>query len=99
VAPDWCHFAQRVPRSRDHRLVKATTLAYEDEKFSYLIAVRPDLFVPPGSDRILARPSIGKVEANFKLCRRDGSSALVSITKRDAAAFKAAKKKDWGDEY
>nr|QQZ50485.1 methyltransferase domain-containing protein [Phenylobacterium glaciei] len=25
VAPDWCHFVQRLPRSRDHRLAKAPT--------------------------------------------------------------------------
>lgn len=98
TAPDWCHFAQRVARTRDHRLVKASTLAYEDEKFSYLIAVREQFFEPASADRILARPAMGKVEGTLKLCRRDGSCALVKITKRDSAAFKQAKKKDWGDE-
>src|SRR6202000_2264000 len=50
AAPYWCHFAQRVPRSRDHRIVKSSTLAYEDEKFSYLIAVRKELFEAATAD-------------------------------------------------
>ncbi|HEX4284856.1 MAG TPA: small ribosomal subunit Rsm22 family protein [Terracidiphilus sp.] len=99
VAPDWCHFTQRVPRSRDHRLVKSSTLAYEDEKFSYLIAVRENLFKAATADRILTQPSHGKVERTLKLCQRDGTSALVKITRRDATAFRRAKKKDWGDEF
>ena len=99
AAPDWCHVAQRVPRTRDHRFVKSSALGYEDEKFSYLIAVRENLFAPPAANRILVRPSIGRAEAAFKLCCRDGSCGLVNITKRDPAAFKYAKKKEWGDEF
>lgn len=99
TAPDWCHFAQRVPRSRDHRIVKSSTLAYEDEKFSYLIVVRERLFEPAQADRILAWPEIDRGQAILKLCRRDGGCELVKIAKRDAAEFKRAKKSEWGDEY
>lgn len=38
--PDWCHFAQRVPRSREHRLAKGGELGWEDEKFIYVAASR-----------------------------------------------------------
>ena len=33
-APDWCHFAQRLPRLRAHIQVKGAELPFEDEKFS-----------------------------------------------------------------
>ena len=36
VDPDWCHFAQRLPRSRAHREVKGAALAFESS------AVAPD---------------------------------------------------------
>ena len=40
AAGDWCHFSARVPRTQEHRRLKAGSLSYEDEKFSYLIATR-----------------------------------------------------------
>jgi ribosomal protein RSM22 (predicted rRNA methylase) len=98
IAPDWCHFQQRVARSRDHMILKAAEVPYEDEKFSYLIAVRENLFRPADAGRILARPQIDNRAFTAKVCKPDGSAALVSILKRDKAAFKQARKKDWGDE-
>jgi ribosomal protein RSM22 (predicted rRNA methylase) len=98
AVPDWCHFVQRVARSRDHMLLKSAELAYEDEKFSYLIAVREPLFQPASQPRILARPEVGMKTINVKLCKLDGSAQLMTVTKRDAHAFKRAKKKIWGDE-
>lgn len=96
--PDWCHFAQRVQRTRDHMLVKSAEVPWEDEKFSYVIFVRDHLFTPAQQDRILAQPEITKTGTAAKLCRLDGQAQLVQIRKRDAAAFKSMKKKDWGDE-
>src|SRR4051794_38840682 len=34
--PDWCHFTQRLPRSRALKRLKAAELPYEDEKFIYV---------------------------------------------------------------
>lgn len=98
IPPDWCHFVQRVQRSRDHMVLKSADVPWEDEKFSYLIAVREDLFRAADQHRILAQPEKRKNEIDIKLCRTDGQSAFVRIRKRDSAAFKAIKKKDWGDE-
>ena len=39
-APDWCHFATRLARSRDHKLLKGADAPFEDEKFCYLVALR-----------------------------------------------------------
>lgn len=98
VAPDWCHFVQRVQRTRDHMLLKSADVPWEDEKFSYLIAVRDSVFTPAGKDRILAPPEIRKTGIEAKLCRLDGGCEFVQIRKRDSAAFKKMRKKDWGDE-
>ncbi|WP_022720531.1 small ribosomal subunit Rsm22 family protein, partial [Rhodopseudomonas sp. B29] len=35
TAPDWCHFVQRLPRSKLHQQLKAAEVPFEDEKFSY----------------------------------------------------------------
>jgi len=98
AAGDWCHFAQRVSRTRDHMILKGAELPYEDEKFSYLIAVRESSFEPAARNRILSRPETGKAGLVAKLCKIDGRCELVSIPRRDKVEFRRAKKKDWGDE-
>lgn len=97
VAPDWCHFAQRIERSRDHRLLKGADLPYEDEKFSYLIAVREALFSAARLGRILARPERETNLIRIKLCATDGALRHVRILRRDKHAYKSAKKMEWGD--
>jgi len=97
--PDWCHFAQRIERSRDHRLLKSADLPYEDEKFSYLIAVREPYFTEPYSARILARPNRQQNSIALKLCQPDGAANIVTIHRRDKDLFKQAKKKGWGDNF
>jgi ribosomal protein RSM22 (predicted rRNA methylase) len=99
LSPDWCHFAQRIERSRDHRLVKSASLSYEDEKFSYLIAVRESVFTPASAARILARPKKTKISIKLKLCQQNGMANLVTISRRDKPAYTRGKKKDWGDEF
>jgi ribosomal protein RSM22 (predicted rRNA methylase) len=95
--PDWCHFAVRLQRSRDHMSAKAATLSYEDEKFAYLVAVRPELYVAPDEARVLDRPETSKIGVAVKLCGTDGALHLATVPKRDRAAFGRAKKLKWGD--
>ena len=93
-APDWCHFAQRLPRLRAHIQLKGAELPFEDEKFSYVVLTRE----PPANRfaRVLALPAIGKVEVAAKLCTADGVE-IAKVPRRDKAAYAKARRWGWGD--
>jgi ribosomal protein RSM22 (predicted rRNA methylase) len=95
VPPDWCHFSRRVARSRVHRLTKNADVPWEDEKFIYLAASRAPAARRLG--RVLAPPRTGSGKVELKLCLPDGSAEYRLLTKRDGAAFKAARRAGWGD--
>ncbi|MFF2651936.1 small ribosomal subunit Rsm22 family protein [Streptomyces sp. NPDC058045] len=102
IAPgaDWCHFSARVSRSSLHRRVKGGSLAYEDEKFSYVAAVRPELFTPrPAAARITRRPQIRKGQVLLELCAADGTLGGATVTKRHGTAYRAARDTGWGDPW
>lgn len=93
VAPDWCHFAVRLNRSRRHRQAKRAETSFEDEKFAYLIAVRATR--PAEGARILSRPQRSKAGIAFKLCQANGiETRRVGVRQGD---FAAARRLDWGD--
>ena len=95
VAPDWCHFAARVPRSRLHREAKGGTVPWEDEKFIYLAASRH-----PAQDalpRIIAPERSQKSGLTFTLCEPGGSAAQRQFNKRDRGAYQAVRRLQWGD--
>lgn len=93
VAPDWCHFSVRLPRSRAHLVVKSAKVPFEDEKFSYLVAARAG--APLAAGRIIAPVQHGKAGHSLRICTNGRIDGTV-IRPRDAD-FKAAKKWDWGD--
>jgi ribosomal protein RSM22 (predicted rRNA methylase) len=92
---DWCHFSQRLSRSRDHRMVKGAELPFEDEKYSYVVLSRQKPTVP-AFDRVLAPPHITKSAVTVKLCTPDGLIMDVA-PRRDRDAYKARKNWRWGD--
>jgi ribosomal protein RSM22 (predicted rRNA methylase) len=94
LAPDWCHFSVRLPRSRDHMHAKKAAVPFEDEKFSYVAASRQPVAL--AGSRILAPPVETKAEISLKLCAENGLSQQ-SIARRDKAAYKRARKLEWGD--
>jgi ribosomal protein RSM22 (predicted rRNA methylase) len=98
VAPDWCHFSERLARSRDHRLAKAADLSFEDEKYSYVVAVRPTVDLAGYGARILAAPRSSKAGLTLKLCREDGTIAERTVPRRDRAAHAALRRARWGDQ-
>jgi ribosomal protein RSM22 (predicted rRNA methylase) len=93
-APDWCHFAQRLPRSRAHMQMKGAEVPFEDEKFSYVVLTREPL--AQRRSRVLAPPIVGKAEITAKLCTPDGVT-LARIPRRDKAAYASARRWSWGD--
>jgi ribosomal protein RSM22 (predicted rRNA methylase) len=95
IAPDWCHFVQRLTRSRAHKQVKDVDVPFEDEKFIYLALTRAPVARPTA--RVLAQPAITKVAATAKLCCADGTLQIASISRRDKPAFAAARRWNWGD--
>jgi ribosomal protein RSM22 (predicted rRNA methylase) len=95
TAPDWCHFARRVARSRLHRQAKGGEVPWEDEKFIYLAAARwPGR---PGRARVLAPPRAASGRMTLKLCRPDGEAAETLFSRRDGLAYRAARRVEWGD--
>jgi len=98
VAPDWCHFSVRLPRSRDHRLAKGAEASFEDEKFAYLLAARPQVEAQIPAGRILAHPRAGKPGIEFKVCEK-GASQLHFVARRDKSAHTRARRLGWGDAW
>src|SRR4051812_27536027 len=94
LAPDWCHFSQRLPRSQAHRQIKGAEVPFEDERFIYVALTR----TPPAAraTRVLAPPDVGKAEIAAKLCTQGGVE-LEKVPRRDKAAYAAARRWRWGD--
>jgi ribosomal protein RSM22 (predicted rRNA methylase) len=95
AAPDWCHFAQRLPRSRLHRLAKAADVPWEDEKFIYLAVARAPAALPAA--RVIAPPRRGKGHASLKLCLGEARAEVRLVSRRDGESYKRARRTDWGD--
>ena len=94
AAPDWCHFTQRLPRSRAHRQLKSAELPYEDEKFAYVALTRAPVARHPA--RVLAQPDVNKVEVTAKLCTAEGL-VIARIPRRAKGDYSAARRWRWGD--
>ena len=91
---DWCHFAQRIARSRLHRQAKAGELAYEDEKFSFAGMARL-----PGAaihGRIIRHPQIRPGHIHFELCTPQGLTSTV-VTRKQRALWARARDLHWGE--
>jgi ribosomal protein RSM22 (predicted rRNA methylase) len=93
--PDWCHFSQRLPRSRDHLKVKGASVPFEDERYSYVVAARRPA-AQANRARIIAPPEETKAGITLPLCDERGlHRAFVSRRERDA--FRLLRKAKWGD--
>jgi ribosomal protein RSM22 (predicted rRNA methylase) len=96
AAGDWCHFSQRLERTRKHRRIKGGSLGYEDEKFSYLIA--SPLALTSASARIVRHPLKHSGHVQLELCTGDGL-VRKTVTRSDKEAYKQARQAEWGDEF
>ncbi len=93
IAPDWCHFAQRVERSALHRRAKGGSMGYEDEKFSYVILSKTP--VEPCGPRILRHPYKGHGYVKLSLCTATGLET-VTATKKNKESYRTARQAQWG---
>jgi ribosomal protein RSM22 (predicted rRNA methylase) len=91
--PDWCHFSVRLPRSREHKLLKGAAAPFEDEKFCYLVAARQG---ESAKARILAPPRHSKAGVVVKLCDTNGLTEKF-LPKRNKARYESIRRKEWGD--
>jgi ribosomal protein RSM22 (predicted rRNA methylase) len=104
---DWCHFSVRVNRSSVHRRLKGGELGYEDEKFSYVAAVRSDapavaavtVAAVAASGRVLRRPTRGKGLVSLYLCTPSDGLAREVVSKRQGPDYRAARDVSWGDQW
>ena len=92
---DWCHFSQRLARSRDHMLLKDATVPFEDERYAYVVMVRERV---ARDARILAPPLETKPGLTFKLCDETGLRAQF-VASRDKTEYRRVKKRGWGDLF
>ncbi|KAA3599647.1 MAG: hypothetical protein D8M57_04150 [Candidatus Scalindua sp. AMX11] len=93
---DWCHFVERLDRSRIQRRLKNGVLGYEYEKYSYLLMSKYP--IPSDGKRIISRPNKTKHSVSFNICSEKNSHIVV--TKRENKnQFKIVKKSIRGDLY
>lgn len=92
----WCHFSERLERSREHRLLKEGNLGYEDEKYSYLILSKNRC--PQYSGRVLSHPQKRSGHIHLELCTAEGY-IKKTLSKSEGEIYKQAKKLDWGDSW
>ena len=93
---DWCHFSQRLARSRDHMIVKSASVPFEDERYAYLAASRAP--TAPAGARIIKPPVEQKPAILLPLCDASGAQ-LKTVPRRDKEQFRIARRKAWGDLY
>ena len=91
--PDWCHFSQRLQRSRTHMQIKGAQVPFEDERFAYVALTRTPVAHRPA--RVLAQPDVTKAAVVTKLCTADRLE-FESVPRRDKAAYNEARKRRWG---
>ena len=100
VEGDWCHFGARLQRSAVHRQAKGAELPYEDEKYSYVAAIRPaGVEVPAPHGRVVRRPQQRKGLVLLDLCLPDGTTRRELVSKSKGEVYRQARKISWGDQW
>ena len=93
---DWCHFSQRLARSREHMALKGASVPYEDERYSYVAVTRTP--AAHAAARILSTPLESTPGLTLKLCDAGGlRSAFVPA--RDKEEYRRVRKRGWGDLF
>ncbi|HET8668208.1 MAG TPA: small ribosomal subunit Rsm22 family protein [Terriglobales bacterium] len=96
AAGDWCHFSQRLERTGEHRRLKAASLGYEDEKFSYFVAAKLRSELP--DSRIVRHPLKHSGHVQLTLCTPEGLQR-ATIGKAKKQQYRLARKAEWGNAW
>lgn len=94
---DWCHFSQRLARSRDHMIAKGAKVPFEDERYAY-VAVSRTSMGHAGRARIIKPPVQAKPGITLPVCEASGLRNAF-VARRDKDVFRVARKKEWGDLF
>ena len=95
---DWCHFAARVNRTSRHRRLKSAELGHEDEKFSYVVAVRSTT-PAHAANRVIRHPLQRKGLVTLRLCTAEGGTAERPVPRSRREDYRAARDTAWGDAW
>lgn len=94
---DWCHFSQRLARSRDHMIAKGARVPFEDERYAYVAVSRAPV-ARHASARIIKPLVEAKPGITLPLCEVSGLRNAF-VARRDKDGFRVARKKEWGDLF
>ena len=94
VGVAWCHFLARLDRSPLQRTVKGAARSWEDEPFSYVAVGRTAGAATPRI--VLGRPRHRPGRIELRICV-DGRIEQQVLSRRDGAAWRAARDLAWGD--
>lgn len=92
---DWCHFTERVSRTKLQKQIKGTDVPFEDEKFSYIAVSKNE--AEHAERRVIRHPVINPGRIALKLCSKNGIED-INVTKKNPD-FKKARKSDCGDSF
>ena len=93
---DWCHFGARLNRTSLQRRLKGGELAYEDEKYAYVLAVRGA--GSPVKARVIRRPRPLPGRVALRLCKPEGVRD-ETVERARRADYRLARKVAWGDVW
>ena len=94
---DWCHFSERLQRSRDHMIAKGAHVPFEDERYAY-VAVSRTPVAHSFSARIIKPVMNSKPGITLPLCEASGLRDQF-VARREKELFRATRKKEWGDLF
>lgn len=94
TSADWCHRPIRIARSGSHRAAKQASLAYEDEKFSYVVLTR-ETPASRAEARIVRKPMKNAGHVHLDVCTAGGLTR-VTVARSDKAHYRTARDAEWG---
>lgn len=97
---DWCHFKLNCKRPSFLRQVKNSTLGYEEENYSYVVAVKasemPSVSKARPYGRVVRPPLKRSGHVSLDLCASTGIERMT-VSKKDGELYKESRKLSLGD--